>query len=364
MSTVDPRRLQVLLDRVAAEVETGALPSAQVAVAAGGELVASRSYGAADDATRYVLQSCGRTVVAAMVWKLISDGLLDIARPVADYLPEFAANDKGAVTVEQVLTHTAGFPTAPLKYPAMTERTERVAAYARWRLTYQPGTRLEFHLTSAAWVLEEICFRVTGLPMRDYLTAAITGPLGLTGLEIGPPVDAPGIAEFVRTGFTDSADADGEVNPWGPWYLAPREILAAGEPSHSVVGTAAEVALLHQGLLHSELWRREVVADALRVRVRLPVQGERGGTRSVPGNVALFVVVAGDDGLSRAFLPTTGTPELFGHGGAPCQLAFADPGTGLSFAFLTNGYPAAGYETSRRGQNRVALIGGLAADLL
>jgi CubicO group peptidase (beta-lactamase class C family) len=360
MSRVDPERLRVLLDLVGAEVESGALPSAQVAVALDGELVAARSYGKATDTTRYVLQSCGRTVVATVVWKLISDGLLDIRRTVSSYVPEFAANGKEAVTVEQVLTHTAGFPTAPLKFPAMADRSERVAAFARWRLTYPPGTRLEFHLTSAAWVLEEICFRVTGSSMRDYLREAITGPLNLGSIEIGPPVEATDIAEFVRCG----PDDDGELNPWGPWFLAPREVLAAGEPSHSVVGTAADVALLHQGILHSELWQREVVADALRVRVTLPVEGERGGTRSVPGNVALFVVVAGDDGLSRAFLPTTGTPGLFGHGGAPCQVAFADPGTGLSFAFLTNGYPASGYETSRHGRNRVALVGGLAADLI
>jgi CubicO group peptidase (beta-lactamase class C family) len=112
----------------------------------------------------------------------------------------------------------------------------------------------------------------------------------------------------------------------------------------------------------SPLWRREVVEDALRVRVTLPVTGERGGTPSVPGNVALFVVVAGDDGTSRGFLPTATSPRTFGHGGAPCQVGFADPDTGLSFAFLTNGYPTTGYEQSRLGLNRIINIANLAAD--
>ena len=31
-------------------------------------------------------------------------------RPVAAYIPEFAANGKEAVTVRQLLTHTSGFP--------------------------------------------------------------------------------------------------------------------------------------------------------------------------------------------------------------------------------------------------------------
>ncbi|EUA23836.1 beta-lactamase family protein [Mycobacterium xenopi 4042] len=73
-------------------------------------------------------------------------------------------------------------------------------------------------------------------------------------------------------------------------------------------------------------------------------------------------MVAGDDGTSRAFLPTATGPRTFGHGGAACQLGFADPVTGLSFAFLTNGYPTSGYERSRQGLNRIINIANLAAD--
>lgn len=358
--SVDPARLQLLLELVRLEVESGGLPSAQVAVALHGEVVAEETFGDATPRTRYVLQSCGRSVVAAAVWKLISDGLLDIERTVASYIPEFSSNGKSDVTVEQVLTHTGGFPLAPLGFPKMLSRANRLEAFAKWRLTYEPGTRLEFHLTSAAWVIEELCFRVTGEPLRGFVRDQIAAPLGLESLEIGPSTEADDIAPFLVVGGAPGE----EVNPWGPWYLAPREVLAGGEPSHSTVSTAKDLALLYQAVLTSPLWRREVIVDALRVRTTLPVEGERGGTRSVPGNVALFVVVAGDDGLSRAFLPTTGSAELFGHGGAPAQLAFADPATGLSFAFLTNGYPPSGYDQSRTGQNRITNIGNLAAALV
>jgi len=356
---VSDARLDVLRDRVRLEVDGGALPSAQVAVAHRGRLLLNETFGDADAETRYVLQSCGRTVVAAVAWKLISDGLLDISKPVAEYVEGFRSNGKERVTVEQVLTHTAGFPKAPLAFPDFLDRESRNAAFEKWRLTYEPGSRLEFHLTSAAWVIEELCFRLTGRALRDYVRDEFSLPLGLPSLEIGPPEDAPNIAPFVTTDGPDD-----EVNPWGPWYLAPRNVLAGGEPSHSSVATAADLAMFYQELLDPDLIREDVLQDALRIRVTLPVEGERGGTRSVPGNVALFVVVAGDDGLQRAMLPTTGTPALFGHGGAPCQIAFADPGTGLSFAFLTNGYPASGYDLSRAAQNRIINIGNLAADLV
>jgi len=350
----------VLLDRARLEVDEGLLPSAQVAVAHGNELVAFETFGDAQPQTRYVLQSCGRVLVAGAAWKLISDGLLDVTRKVVDYIPEFGDNGKESVTVEQVMTHTGGFPLAPLGYPRMLERSDRIEAFRKWRLTYEPGTRLEFHLTSAAWVLEEICFRVSGRAMRDYLRDEIVKPLGLGSIEIGPSVDSPDIAPFVMTGD----DPGAETNAWGAWYLAPRDVLAAGEPSHSSVATAADLALFGQALLHSELWSRDVVTDASRLRVTLTVEGERGFTHQVAGNTGLFVVVAGDDGLQHAFLPTTGTPQLFGHGGASSQITFADPGTGLSFAFLTNGYPPSGYDGSRAGLNRIINIGNLAADLM
>jgi hypothetical protein len=46
----------------------------------------------------------------------------------------------------------------------------------------------------------------------------------------------------------------------------------------------------------------------------------------------------------------------------PAQLAFHDPETDVSFAFLTNGYPTAGYD-SRGGVNAKLLIADPAGDL-
>src|SRR5262249_37298260 len=91
---------------------------------------------------------------------------------------EFATNGKDAVTVEHVLTHTAGFPFAPLKFPAMLDRQSRLEAFARWRLDWPPGSRLQFHLTSAAWLIAELIDRRTGSPFADYLRRETGDPLG------------------------------------------------------------------------------------------------------------------------------------------------------------------------------------------
>ena len=123
-------RLDVLLERVRQDVEHGPLPSAQIAVAKDGRAVVFATYGDATPATRYITQSAGRPLLAACVWKLMSDGLLDVDERVATVIPEFGANGKEAVTYRQVLTHTGGFPMAPIRYPAMRDRAR--ATGRRW----------------------------------------------------------------------------------------------------------------------------------------------------------------------------------------------------------------------------------------
>jgi CubicO group peptidase (beta-lactamase class C family) len=358
---IDAVRLQLFLDRVRLEVDQGVLPSAQVAVARHGSLVAFETYGDASNQSRYITQSVGRNVVAATVWKLLGEGVLDVKQCVGDVIPEFATNGKEVVTLEHVLTHTAGFPFAPLGYPKMLDRSTRLDAFARWRLDWPPGSRLQFHLTSVAWVIAELVERKTGKPFADYLRTEITEPLGL-GFVLPVPEDQFHELLAVPVAVDRTSD-DQEVDPWGPWYLANPEVLAGGEPSHSIVGTAADLVMLFQALFHSGLWDQDAVEDAIRIRVSEAPYGEQiyGGGEFI-ANVGLFCMITGTVGGNLT--PRTGSARTFGHTGAPCQMAFMDPDTGTSFAFLTNGYPLAGYDYSLQGVNRSINIANLGNDLV
>lgn len=358
---VDGSRLDLFLGRVRLEVDEGVLPSAQVAVARHGRLVAFETYGEAANDSRYITQSVGRNVVAAAVWKMIGDGVLSVGERVADVIPEFATNGKEVVTVEHVLTHTAGFPFAPLGYPKMLDRAQRLEAFGRWRLDWTPGSRLQFHLTSAAWIIAELTEHKTGLTFADYVRTEIVEPLGL-GLVLPLPEEMFDHVLAVPVA-TDRTSDDQEPDPWGPWYLANPVVLAAGEPSHSIVGSAADLAMLPQALFHSGLWDEATVADAIRIRRSEAPFGEQiyGGSEAI-ANVGLFCMVAGTVGGNLT--PRTGSSRTFGHTGAPCQMAFMDPDTGTSFAFLTNGYPLAGYDYSAQGVNRSINIANLGNDLV
>ena len=359
---VDRGRLELFLARARLEVESGRVPSAQVAAARHGRLVAFETFGDATNDRRYILQSVGRNVVAATVWKLLGDGVLHLDERVADVIPEFGTNGKDVVTLEQVLTHTAGIPFAPLGYPKMLDHQSRLDAFGRWRLDWEPGSRLQFHLTSVAWVIAELVERRTGTGFADYLRTEIVEPLGL-GFVL--PVPAEDFERVLAVPVaTDRTSDDQEVDPWGPWYLANPDVLAGGEPSHSIVGTAADVAMLGQAVFHSGLWDPATVDDALRIRRSERPYGEQlyGGSPEI-ANIGLFCMVSGDNGGSR-FTPRTGSERTFGHRGAPNQLGFTDADTGTSFAFLTNGYPLSGYDYSLQGVNAIVNIGNLGNDLV
>lgn len=359
---VDPERCADLVARARREVDDGPLPSCQLAVARDGRVVVFETIGAAAPMSRYVTFSVTKALVAAAAWLLIGDGLLDPTAPVAEAISEFAALGKGAVTLEHLLTHTAGFPRAPLGSPAWSTRQRRLEAFARWRLDWEPGTRCEYHPSSAHWVVAELIERAAGIDYRVFVRERLIEQLGLPSLQLGVPepdqgdVNAlvpvgvpPPAAELAELGFP-AVDL-GEVNDATLLRFNDPETLALGVPGAGAVGTAADIAVFYQALLGAidGPWDPAVLADGTRhIRVTLP-EPTVGG----PANRTLGLIVAGDDGLAvRRGFGRTCSPRAFGHSGAGGQLAWADPASGLSFCFLTNGLDA---NLIREGRRRAAL---------
>ncbi|MFN8052248.1 MAG: serine hydrolase domain-containing protein [Acidimicrobiales bacterium] len=336
-----------LLDAARRDVESGWLPACQIAVARDGELVVFETFGDATDDDRFLAFSTTKPIVASLVWQLIGEGLLDVDLPVAHYVPEFAANGKGAVTVEQVLLHTAGFPEAPMGPVEGADGARRLERLASWRLDWEPGTRFEYHAGSAHWVLVELIERLGGGDFRDLLEQRVCAPLGLPRV-LGLPVDRQQhIAAPVPVG-----DAIGGP-PLHATELAAPDVIAAGVPGGGAVLTAADLAMFYQGLLHDPdgIWRPDVLADATgNIRCTLPEP-----LFGLPVNRSIGLVVAGDDGnhvMRYAAFGQSCSPRSFGHAGMHMQVAWADPDTGISFAYLTNGADA---DVMREGARGVRL---------
>jgi CubicO group peptidase (beta-lactamase class C family) len=360
MSTsLDSGAVSALLARARREVDDGLLPSAQVALAYNGELVAYETFGHANADTRYSVFSCTKAFVAGAVWALIGDGLIDVSLPVVHYIPEFGANGKDAITVEQVMLHTSGFPHAPMPIQTGATSAGRVARFAQWRLNWEPGTSFEYHATSAHWVLAEIIERVTGLDFRSVVQDRVTSPAGLPRL-LAIPLDQQGdIAELVTVGDLASKEeirsAFG-VDELPETEVTPAALLGFNDPANRTVGVpggggcmrACDLALYYQRLLHDDgtIWDPAVLADVTGV-VRNTLPDRLTG---IPANRSLGLVLAGTDAKSHLRgMGRTVSPGTFGHNGAAGQIAWADPVTGLSLGYCTNGVDLNIVREPRRG---------------
>jgi CubicO group peptidase (beta-lactamase class C family) len=341
---IDTSAVTDLLTRARREVDEGLLPSAQVALAYEGELVAFETFGDATNDTRYVVFSATKAVVAGAMWALLGDGLIDITLPVVAYVPEFGTNGKEAITVEQVMLHTGGFPTAPLHPLAGATSAGRCEAFARWRLNFAPGEVFQYHPTSAHWVLGEIIERVTGRDFRDLVVERVTTPAGLprllgaTGHVAAPlvAVGEPATAEELMAAFGVAEVDEGEVTTDALLGFNDVAFQEVGMPGGGGVMRAADLALYYQAILHNPggMWDADVVHDVTtNVRNRLPdVQ------TGIPANRTLGLVQAGDDGMmAYRGMGHTVSPATIGHNGAAGQIAWADPVSGLSLGYCTNG---------------------------
>lgn len=368
---LDPQKLEELVQRVRREVDEGLLPSAQIAVAREGRLGLFETFGEADNDTMYPVFSSTKAVTSAAVWRLIVEGKLDAKERVAPIIPEFATNGKDVVTVEQLFLHTAGFPSAPFRPLEWDDRDSRLARFSRWRLNWAPGSRFEYHPTSSMWVIAEIIERRTGQDFREFIRERVLDPLGLTDLYVGLPAEENHrIAELVHVGDGLSSEDYARLGVPEPpvtevtedailTFNRP-EFRAVGVPGGGGMGSAAGLALFYQGLLHGgaldgpEIWSAETRAMGLEVRsgdLVDPLYGRRV-------NRALGVVVSGDADRHFRGFGGMNSPLAFGHGGAGGQISWADPATGISVGYCTNGHDRNPLRLGRRGvaiSNRAAV---------
>jgi CubicO group peptidase (beta-lactamase class C family) len=369
---LDPAKVEALLQRTRREVDEGLLPGAQIAIARHGKVGVCESFGNANDNSLVCIFSATKGITSAAAWLLFQEGKLLEDELVADIVPEFGSNDKDKITVQQLFTHTAGFPHAPFRPLQWNSKQETLGRFAQWRLSWQPGTKFEYHPTSSMWVIAELIERKSGLSYVDFVRTRVVEPLGLTNLFVGLPDSENDRALAVEHSGDPLTEEDykklgmpmppaSEVTEEALLVFNKPEVRAVGVPGGGGYASAHDMALFYQAMLHGglegrELWHEETRTDVRRIR-----SGDLTDMMfRKPANRALGIIISGDDSRSFRGFGKTNSPEAFGHNGAGGQLCWADPVTGLSLAYLTPGHDRNNVRQGRRG----VAIGSLAAEVL
>ncbi len=354
-------RVRALLQRASREVDEGLLPAVQVAVARDRQLVLNVAFGDCAEDSLFCVFSATKALTSAAAWCLFQEGRLDESERVADIVPEFASNGKDVVTVQQLFTHTAGFPQAPFRPLDWLDRDRRLERFAQWRLSWPPGSRFEYHPTAGMWVIAELIERRSGQDFLSFVRQRVIEPLGLSDFHLGLPEAHNGRVvpcshagepltseDYRKLGLPEPPVT--EVTEEAILTFNRPDIRAVGVPGGGGVMTAASLALFYQGLLHGRLngapvWSDSMLDSARRIRsgdLTDPLYRKRA-------NRALGIIISGDDDRNFRGFGRTNSPLAFGHNGAGGQLAWADPATGLSLGYVTSAHDRNPIRQARRG---------------
>ncbi|TAJ53371.1 MAG: class A beta-lactamase-related serine hydrolase [Nevskiaceae bacterium] len=292
------------------------------------------------------LFSASKAITAILVHKLAEQGRLRLDDRVADYIPEFAARGKGAVTIRQLLAHRAGIPTLPVKHPdpSLLQHWDALVHLLCLAPPFDPRFEKQaYHALTVGFIVGELIRRVSGVELRDYLREVLTGPLKLDSMSFGLTPERRALApksygtgpkpfwpvtqyaqRIIGVSFERAAEAANEEG-----------FLSSVVPSGNIFANADDACKVFQMLLNGgeldgvRVLQAETVAEAVRPVGKI----QYDGMLMVPLRFSAgFMLGESPFGL---FGPKS--HEAFGHLGFVSVLCWADPRRDISVALLNTG---------------------------
>lgn len=156
--------------------------------------------------TKFRIGSLTKQFTAALVMKLVEQGQLKLDGRVGDYLPDYPSAAGRALTLHQLLSHTAGLPEylalpgfAAIATTSQTP-TQLVALFAGQPLDFAPGSQYQYS-NSNYILLGAIIEKVTGKSYAQAFDSQIARPARLRATAYAPtePTDPRRAAGYIAT---------------------------------------------------------------------------------------------------------------------------------------------------------------------
>jgi CubicO group peptidase (beta-lactamase class C family) len=186
---MNSRKLKSALQLLDQEVKAGRIPGATACVARKGKVIAEYAVGWAEKteqqqrvmnlSTIFDLASLTKVMATLpTILLLLERGLIRLKDPVSLYIPEFAANGKGEITIRHLLTHTSGLAAHRVMYTQGWNRSEILQYIWDQPLEYSPDSQMVY--SDLGFItLGVIVEKVTGMGLSEFVKNEIYQPLGM-----------------------------------------------------------------------------------------------------------------------------------------------------------------------------------------
>jgi len=340
-------RLSRMNAAIEAAIEKKELPGAVVVVGRHGRVVWRKAYGAravephrepmiAD--TIFDLASLTKIVATSTsILILIEQGKVRLDDPVVQFIPEMKGDGRDAITIEQLLTHMAGFaPDFDLRERWMGYEEALKRLYHE-PLRNQPGARFVYSDINYI-ALGEVVHRVSGQTLDEFARKNIFAPLGMRDTGFRPDAKllsriAP--TEKRRGQMNYLGDSDANAGVEGEQWLRgqvhdPTAFRMGGVAGHAgLFSTGDDLAIFCQMILNGGVYNGVRILSPMTVATmtRPHAVSETGAARGLGWDIATsFSTNKGD-------LFPLGS---FGHTGFTGTSMWIDPASDTFVIFLSN----------------------------
>ena len=284
-------------------------------------------------------------VAFALLWQRGEARLDD---PVARFVPEFAAQGKGGITLRHILTHTSGIRMLNLGWPeASWDEILATICGRRPEPRWIPGQKAGYHLASSWFVLGEVVARIADEPFKDFVRREVLEPCGMHDSWIGMPEQ-----RFEQYGdrIAHMFGTDKE-RILRRWHLAPSVVGCS--PGGNGRGPIRELGKFYEMLLRggvTETGARLLTPQTVEALTTPHRVGMRDQTFKQKLDWGLGFIVDskhyGEELVAYGY-GRWASRRTFGHSGFQSSTGFADPEHGLVVAMLANGQPGEPVHTRR-----------------
>lgn len=287
------------------------------------------------------IASMTKPITGTAVLMLQDEGKLNVADPVAKYIPEFAnlktpSGKPANLTITQLLTHTSGLGEAsgPAAQQAKT-LADLVPVWLAAPMQYEPGSQWKYTqsgINAAARIVEV----VSGMTFDAFLQQRLFDPLGMKNTTFYPTEAqrAQLATAYAKNKDTGALEAVPQRGDFGSRNHPP-------QGNGGLYSTAPDYARFCQMLLNGGAvdGHRYLSAEALKYMTTpqtgdLPTGFFQNGAFGNHGKnygwgIATCILLTPHEGVASML-----SPGSFGHGGAWGTQAWVDPVKGVAYVLM------------------------------